>query len=63
MGDIAGDFGKDEFQQAAPTPQAGPQPDLALVLMAIGTSLLMSMTTEFIGWLIVYRHDEYKKAV
>eukprot|EP00806_Schmidingerella_arcuata_P003888 Macronucleus_4525.p1 GENE.Macronucleus_4525~~Macronucleus_4525.p1 ORF type:complete len:191 (+),score=54.20 Macronucleus_4525:1-573(+) len=41
----------------------GPKPDLIIVFMAIATSLTMSFTTELIGWLVVYRHDSFKKQV
>ena len=62
VGDIGGDFGQQELRQETEQP-AGPMPDLAIVFMAIGVSLLMSVTTEAIGWLVVYRHDDYKKSV
>ena len=39
------------------------KPEIAVVLLAIGCSLTLSLVTEIIGWLIVYRHDEYKKNV
>ena len=35
--------------------------DFQIVVAAIATSIIMSLTTELIGWLVVYRHDAYKK--
>ncbi len=31
--------------------------------MAMGASILFSLATEIIGWIVVFRHDEYKKQV
>ena len=39
------------------------RPELCLVMMAIGCSMMLSITTEVIGWFVVYRHDSYKKSV
>ena len=38
-------------------------PDLSITLAAVGAAVCFAMVTETISWYMIYRHDEYKKAV
>ena len=38
-------------------------PDLNITLMAMGIAICFSMISEAISWFMIYRHEEYKKAV
>lgn len=54
-----GSLGSSATQAAA----FGTAPDLSITLMAMGAAICFSMITEAISWFMIYRHEEYKKAV
>ena len=58
-----GDFHEAEPIHTDTSVPAVERPELIVVFMAIGCSVLLSLTTEIIGWLVVFRHDAYKKSV
>ena len=39
------------------------QPDVNALLTIIGVSLTFSLFTEVVMWFLIYRHEDYKKAV
>ena len=41
----------------------GTMPDLNITLMAMGAAICFSMVSEAISWFMIYRHEEYKKAI
>ena len=38
-------------------------PDLNITLMAVGVAICFSLVSEAISWFMIYRHEEYKKAI
>ena len=38
-------------------------PELTTLLTIVAISLTFSMLTELLMWFLIYRHEEYKKAV
>ena len=38
-------------------------PDLKITLMAMSAAICFSLVSEAISWFMIYRHEEYKKAI
>ena len=38
-------------------------PELNIAAVAISCALVFSLVSEIISWFLIFRHDEYKKAV
>ena len=57
----------DSLQQATESTQTiggnFDNPDLRIVLVAMGCALAFSFASELVSWFVIYRHDDYKKQV